>query len=117
MNARRVLFAGVLSCLAIWATGVALLWIAEPYLVFMTDLSRSDAVPFDPRVFHQRSFSNDDRVTLSAVALTHEPRDDRYWIVFCPPAGSSTRVIWTQEQVKLKSTLDPRSSRDVSRLA
>jgi fermentation-respiration switch protein FrsA (DUF1100 family) len=95
-----VLFAGALCFLAVWATSVALLWAAEPYLVFMTDLSRSDTVPFDPKVFHQRSFANDDGLTLSAVVLTHEPRDDRYWIMFCPPAGSSTRVIWTQEQLK-----------------
>ena len=100
-----MLFAGALGCLALWATGVGLLWIAQPYLVFMTDLSRSDTVPFDSKVFHQRSFVNDDGLTLTAVVLTHEPRDDRYWIMFCSPAGSSTRVIWTQEQLKALWTL------------
>ena len=71
----------------------------------MTRLSRADTVPFDPAVFHQRSFANEDGLTLSAVVLKHEPSDDRYWILFCPPAGSSTRVIWTQEQLKQLWTL------------
>lgn len=32
------------------------------------------------------------RLRLNRVVLTHDSPGDRYWIMFYPPAGASTRV-------------------------
>ena len=34
------------------------------------------------------------------MTLTHDSRADRYWILFCPPAGASTRVKRIQDHLK-----------------
>ena len=36
----------------------------------------------------------------TASALTHDSPGDRYWILFCPPAGASTRVKRIQDHLK-----------------
>jgi fermentation-respiration switch protein FrsA (DUF1100 family) len=96
----RVLAAGALFTLALWTGSVGLLWAAEPYLVFMTANSRSYTEPFDPAIVQQRSFRNDDGVTLRAVLLTHPSPGERYTILFCQPAGGSTQVRMSQQQLK-----------------
>lgn len=96
----RVLAAGALSFLALWANGVGLLWAAEPYLVFMTANSRSYTAPFDQAIFQQRSFRSNDGTTLRAVSLTHESPTGRFTILFCQPAGGSTQVRIIQDHLK-----------------
>jgi pimeloyl-ACP methyl ester carboxylesterase len=76
------------------------LWLAEPHLVFMTHLSRRHTTPLDPAVFHAETFVSSDRLRLNSVVLTHGSNRDRYWILFCPPAGASTRVKRIQDQLK-----------------
>jgi pimeloyl-ACP methyl ester carboxylesterase len=96
----RVLAAGALGVLALWVGGVSLLWAAEPYLVFMTANSRSYTAPFDRAIFQQRSFTNDDGITLRAVALSHQSPGQRFTILFCQPAGASTQTQMSQGQLK-----------------
>lgn len=96
----RVLAAGGLFVLALWAGGVGLLWAAEPYLVFMTANSRSYTAPFDLAVFQPISFQNPDGATLRGVELTHRSPGTRYTILFCQPAGASTQVQMIQEHLK-----------------
>jgi pimeloyl-ACP methyl ester carboxylesterase len=96
----RIIAAGALFSATLWAVGVAVLWAAEPYLVFMTGNSRSYTAPIDPAIFQQRSFLNADGLTLRAVSMTHQPPGDRYTILFCQPAGGSTQVQMIQHQLK-----------------
>jgi len=77
---------------AAWVFAVVFLWAAQSWLVFMTGESRSYTSAFDSRVFAEGSFVNDDGLTLESVVLTHDASDAGYWILFCPPAGASTRV-------------------------
>lgn len=96
----RVLAAGALFVLTLWVASVGLLWAAEPYLVFMTGNSRSYTAPFDRAVFQQRTFRNNDGMTLRAVLLKHESPGERYSILFCEPAGGSTQVQMIQKHLK-----------------
>src|SRR5689334_20459155 len=96
----RVVVAGGIVCATLWAGGVALLWAAEPYLVFMTGNSRSYTAPLDPSVFRPRRFASADGLTLNAVLLTHESPVVRYTILFCQPAGGSTHVRMIQEHLQ-----------------
>jgi uncharacterized protein len=96
----RVLAAGALFVLALWAGSVGLLWAAEPYLVFMTGNSRSYTRAFDPAVFQERRFTNSDGITLRAVLLKHDSPGERYSILFCQPAGGSTQVQMIQEHLR-----------------
>lgn len=96
----RVVVAGALCCLALWAGSVGLLWTAEPYLVFMTGNSRAYTAPFDQAVFQPRDFPNNDGIRLRAVLLTHGSPGERYSILFCQPAGASTQVQMIQHQLK-----------------
>jgi pimeloyl-ACP methyl ester carboxylesterase len=101
----RVVGAGALFSLALWAGGVALLWAAEPYLVFMTDNSRSYTAPLDPAIFKQRTFLNNEGLPLRAVSMTHQSPRSRYTVLFCQPAGGSTQVQMMQGQLKALFTL------------
>lgn len=92
--------AGALFSTALWAVSVGVLWAAEPYLVFMTGNSRSYTAAIDPAIFQQRSFLNDDGLTLRAVSMTHQSPGDRYTILFCQPAGGSTQVRMIQEHLR-----------------
>jgi pimeloyl-ACP methyl ester carboxylesterase len=42
---------------------------------------------------------------LNALLLKHEDQEDRYWILFCPPAGASTLVRDVQSQLERLWTL------------
>jgi len=88
----RVFVAGALFSLTVWAGAVGALWAAEPYLVFNTAMSRSYAAVPDPKIFESREFSNDDGVLLNTLHIKHADDADRYWILFCLPAGASTQV-------------------------
>jgi len=66
----------------------------------MTGQSRSYTQPLDPSIFKQRILSHSGARRLSAVLLTHDEDDDRYWILFCVPAGASTQVDRIQSQLK-----------------
>lgn len=101
----RVIAAGALFCCSLWAGGVGLLWAAEPYLVFMTATSRSYTRPLDPEVFDERRFANADGTVLRAVTLRHATAGERYWILFCQPAGGSTDVQMIQQQLTQLSSL------------
>lgn len=95
-----MLTAGALFCLVVWAGSIALLWAAEEHLVFMTGQSRSYTQPLDLSIFKQRILTHSSARRLSAVMLTHDEDDDRYWILFCLPAGASTQVDGIQSQLK-----------------
>ncbi len=86
--------------LVVWAGSVALLWAGEEHLVFMAGHSRSYTQTLDPSIFKQRILSHSSARRLSAVMLTHDDDADRYWILFCVPAGASTQVGGIQDQLK-----------------
>ena len=85
---------------ALWLISVVGLWSAQSLLVFRAPASRSFTGPFDAGVFVEHSFTNADGLTLDSVLLAHDPPDDRYWILFCPPAGASIRVLRFQGQLR-----------------
>jgi pimeloyl-ACP methyl ester carboxylesterase len=95
----RIIGGGVVVAVALWSISVVALWVAEPYLVFMTGLSRSHTAPLDPAIFQSQTFTSGE-LRLNSVRLTHHWLSDRYWILFCPPAGASTRVQRIQGQLK-----------------
>lgn len=95
----RIIAGGVAFAVALWFISVVALWVAEPYLVFMTGLSRSHTAPLDPGIFQSQTFTSGE-LRLNSVALTHDSPNDRYWILFCPPAGASTRVKRIQDHLK-----------------
>jgi fermentation-respiration switch protein FrsA (DUF1100 family) len=69
-------------------------------LLFRTYASLEYTAPFDSKVFHEHTLLNDDGLTLNSVLLIHDSNPDRYWILFCPPAGASTRVDRVQSQLR-----------------
>lgn len=101
----RVIAAGALFCVTVWAGAVGLLWAGEPYLVFNTAMSRSYTALPDPRIFESRVFSDVGNVSLNALLLKHADEEDRFWILFCLPAGASTQVRDVQDQLKRLWTL------------
>lgn len=98
-QAWRIVAGGLLVAVALWSIIVLALWVAEPRLVFMTGLSRSHTAPLDNAIFQSQTFRSSE-LRLNSVTLTHDSRGDRYWILFCPPAGASTRVKRIQEHLK-----------------
>ena len=103
-QAWRIITGGVLFVAAMWVASVFALWVAEPHLVFMTHLSRRHTAPLDPAIFHSQTFVSSG-LRLNSVVLTHDSTNDRYWILFCPPAGASTRVKRIQDQLRKLSNL------------
>lgn len=101
----RVLAAGALFILTVWAVAVAVLWAGEPYLVFNAAMSRSYAALPDPKIFESRAFPDGNGTSLNALLLKHADGEDRYWILFCLPAGASTQVRDIQGQLKRLWTL------------
>ena len=101
----RVIAAGALTCLTLWAGAVGVLWAVEPYLVFNVAMSRSYAAVPDPTTFEPRVFPNGNGASLNALLLKHAVGEDRYWILFCLPAGASTEVRDVQDQLKRLWTL------------
>lgn len=99
-QARRIIAGGVLFSATVWVASVLALWVAEPELVFMTHLSRRHTAPLDPAVFQSQTFASSDGLRLAGVVLTHHSARDNYWILFCPPAGASTRVKRIQDHLK-----------------
>jgi pimeloyl-ACP methyl ester carboxylesterase len=95
----RVFIAGALFSLTVWAGAVGALWAAEPYLVFNTAMSLSYAAQPDPKIFGSRVFPNGSGISLNALAIKHSDQEDRYWILFCMPAGASTQVRDVQEHL------------------
>jgi fermentation-respiration switch protein FrsA (DUF1100 family) len=81
------------------------LWAGEPYLVFNTAMSRSDAEVPDAKIFASREFQNGDGDLLNALVIKHADEANRYWILFCLPAGASTQVRDVQSQMKELWTL------------
>ena len=96
----RIVGGGVVFGVALWLISVVALWVAEPYLVFMTGLSRSYTAALDPAIFQSHTFVSGGELRLNSVMLTHDSPGDRYWILFCPPAGASTRVKRIQDHLK-----------------
>ena len=101
----RVIVAGALFLLTVWAGAVGALWAGEPYLVFNTAMSRSDAAAPDSEIFESRGFQNDDGDLLTALVIRHADDASRYWILFCLPAGGSTQVREVQSHLKHLWTL------------
>lgn len=101
---RRIIAGGLCVGAAVWLFGIAVLWSAESHFVFMTGLSRRYTAPLDPAVFEPNTVISGG-LRLNAVALTHDASPDRYWMLFCPPAGASTRVQRIQNQLKALWTL------------
>src|SRR5215831_74872 len=77
---------------AAWFVAVLLLWATQSQQLFMTSESRLYTAEPDSRVFAEGSFSTADGLRLESVQLTHAAARNQYWILFCPPAGASTRV-------------------------
>ena len=102
---RRIIVSGLLFGAVVWLLGVALFWTAESRFVFMTGLSRRYTAPLDPAVFKAHTFVSTNGLRLNGVVLTHESPRDRYWILFCPPAGASTLLPRVQHQLKQLSVL------------
>jgi pimeloyl-ACP methyl ester carboxylesterase len=96
---RAIVAVGALWTIA-WVFAVLFLWVAQSQLVFMTGESRLYRGDLDSRIFAERSFPTADGLRLESVQLTHAPAHDRYWILFCPPAGASTRVGRIQEHLR-----------------
>ncbi len=96
----RIVGGGVGCGVALWLIAVMALWVAEPQLVFMTSLSRRHTAALDPAIFQPHIFASGGQLRLNAVKLTHDSPGDRYWILFCPPAGASTRVQRIQDHLK-----------------
>jgi len=96
----RVLVAGALFLLTVWTGAVGVLWAAEPYLVFNTAMSRSDAAVPDAKLFESRAFQNGDGDLLNALLIKHADQANRYWILFCLPAGASTQVRDVQSRMR-----------------
>jgi fermentation-respiration switch protein FrsA (DUF1100 family) len=88
----RSVAAAVLLCVVTWSGAVLFLWLAQSWLLFRLGDSRADTAAMDPSVFSESSFVTADGLRLESVLLTHGPAEERYWILFCPPAGASTRV-------------------------
>jgi fermentation-respiration switch protein FrsA (DUF1100 family) len=101
----RPLVAASLFCACLWAAAVATLWVVQSDLVFMTGLSRKYTAPIDPALFSERSIAGADGLMLTSVTLTTDWNPERFWILFCPPAGASTRVQSIQGQLRGLSTL------------
>jgi fermentation-respiration switch protein FrsA (DUF1100 family) len=88
----RSVAAAVLVCAATWSGAVLFLWSAQSWLLFRVGESRAATAALDRSVFTQSSFVTADGLRLEGVLLTHDPAEERYWILFCLPAGASTRV-------------------------
>jgi pimeloyl-ACP methyl ester carboxylesterase len=101
----RTLAAACMFCVVAWLIAVVCLWAAQSRLVFMTGTSRADTAAPDSAIFHQHSLLNAEGSLLNSVLLTHDANPDRYWILFCPPAGASTRVRRIQEHLQQLWTL------------
>lgn len=96
----RVIVGGVTAGASVWLCAVLALWFGQSWLVFRTDLSRAYTASPDRTVFGTISLTAADGVRLEAVTLRHQSEHDRYWVLFFPPAGGSTRVAMIQEQLK-----------------
>jgi len=88
----RSVAAVVFACATMWFGAVLFLWLFQSWLLFRVGESRANTAALDPRAFSQSSFVTTDGLRLESVLLTHGPSEERYWILFCPPAGASTRV-------------------------
>lgn len=96
----RIIASGAAACLTAWLFAVLLLWFGESWLVYRTDLSRAYTASLDRSVFDAMSLTAADGGRLDAVTLRHQEDRDRYWVLFFPPAGGSTRVAMIQGQLK-----------------
>lgn len=65
----RIAAAFVSLCSLLWLLVVAILWTAQPILVFRTDLSREFTRAFDPKVSHETAFPTRGGLSLHAVVL------------------------------------------------
>ena len=96
----RIVVSGGAACLSLWLFAVLSLWLGESWLVYRTDLSRAYTASLDRSVFGALSLTAADGMRLDAVTLRHKGDRDRYWVLFFPPAGGSTRVKMIQGQLK-----------------
>jgi pimeloyl-ACP methyl ester carboxylesterase len=94
----RVIVASILLWPAAYTLGVGFLWYNESQLVYNTRNSR-DFDAANPEVFHAGVLRTSDGLTLKRVTLIHEDSTDRYWILFCMPAGGSTNLRHLQNQL------------------
>ena len=92
-------------CTCLWVSAVAMLWAGQSRLVFMTGLSRQYTSPIDHKIFSEYSVAGADGIELRAVSIRTASDEDGYWILFCPPAGASTRVQMIQGQLRELSSL------------
>jgi pimeloyl-ACP methyl ester carboxylesterase len=65
----------------------------------MAGASRDYTARLDPKLFHASTFVTGSGLRLESVLLTHDSNPNRYWILFCPPAGASTQVRRIQGQL------------------
>jgi hypothetical protein len=70
----RVVVAGALFSLTVWAGAVGVLWAAQPYLVFNTAMSRSYSAVPDAKIFASRLFPAGGFVVL----MTRSNRSRRF---------------------------------------
>lgn len=95
----RVIAGGAAGSVSVWLCAVLALWSGESWLVFRTDLSRTYTAPLEGTAFRMVTLPAHQGIRLDGVTLTHHDDRDRYWVLFCPPAGASTRVRRIQQQL------------------
>jgi pimeloyl-ACP methyl ester carboxylesterase len=97
----RIAAAFASFCTLLWLLVIAILWTAEPLLVFRTDLSRQSTRAFDSNVFHETAFPTSGGLSLHAVVLRHGGDGvTAKWVLYCPPAGASTHVARIQGELQ-----------------
>jgi pimeloyl-ACP methyl ester carboxylesterase len=99
-HAARVIVGGATGCVCVWLLAVLALWLGESWLVFRTDLSRAHTAPLEGSAFRIIELPAPGDRRLESVMLRHDDDRDRHWVLFCPPAGASTRVAGIQDQLK-----------------
>ena len=101
----RPIVAACLFCGCVWVGAVASLWAGQSHLVFMTGLSRKYTAPIDPAIFSEHAMTSANGLRLNSVAIETNLDADAYWILYCPPAGASTRVQRIQGHLRELSSL------------
>lgn len=101
----RSVAAAMLTCATAWSAAVLFLWLAQPWLLFRS-FDDGETTDFDRHVFVESSFMTADGLRLEGVRLTHATDGERYWILFCLPAGASIREARTQGHLEQLWRLD-----------
>lgn len=98
-NGARRLAAACVVAASLYALAVGYLWVGQSRFVYMTSRTRFAEAP-DPSLFRAGYLRTPDGLALRRLALVHDARPDRYWMVFCMPAGGSIGMPHIQNQLR-----------------